>query len=205
MKIAIIGSGLAGLACAEQLVADHHIVRLFDKGRGPGGRMSTRRVESADGEVSFDHGAQYFTARERSFRKAVEQWNAEGIVKPWPAAGDDAWVGVPAMNAPIKSLAKGHDVTWSTRIDQLLRNEDGWRLSADGAQINDIFDAVVVAVPAEQVAPLVASVENDFADIAAATVSAPCWTMMLAFSEELRAEDAIYRRRSRYRMGSAKF
>jgi predicted NAD/FAD-dependent oxidoreductase len=62
MDFAIIGAGMAGLACADALKEAGHNVALFDKGRGPGGRMSTRRMETPLGEVAFDHGAQYFTA-----------------------------------------------------------------------------------------------------------------------------------------------
>ncbi|MEL6486923.1 MAG: FAD-dependent oxidoreductase, partial [Pseudomonadota bacterium] len=35
--IAIIGAGMAGLACASALTAAGHKVQVFDKGRGPGG------------------------------------------------------------------------------------------------------------------------------------------------------------------------
>lgn len=45
MRIAVIGSGMAGLSCADMLERAGHAVALFDKGRGPGGRMSTKRVE----------------------------------------------------------------------------------------------------------------------------------------------------------------
>ncbi|MDP3490273.1 MAG: FAD-dependent oxidoreductase, partial [Phenylobacterium sp.] len=45
MKIAIIGAGMAGLSCAEALSDAGHAVQVLDKGRGPGGRMSTRRIE----------------------------------------------------------------------------------------------------------------------------------------------------------------
>lgn len=45
MTVAIIGAGMAGLSCARALVQAGVAVELFDKGRGPGGRMSTRRVE----------------------------------------------------------------------------------------------------------------------------------------------------------------
>jgi len=44
MKIAIVGAGMSGLACAEALVRSGHTVSLLDKGRGPGGRMSVRRI-----------------------------------------------------------------------------------------------------------------------------------------------------------------
>ncbi|MFM8940069.1 MAG: FAD-dependent oxidoreductase, partial [Phenylobacterium sp.] len=60
-RIAIIGAGLSGLACARSLHREGRKVQLFDKARGPGGRMSTRRVETPLGTIGFDHGAQYFT------------------------------------------------------------------------------------------------------------------------------------------------
>ena len=66
MRIGIVGAGMAGLACAEELTRLGHAVLLFDKGRGPGGRMSTRRIQTSAGEAYFDHGAQYFTVRDDS-------------------------------------------------------------------------------------------------------------------------------------------
>ena len=68
MKTAIIGAGMAGLSCARALIAAGQNVDLFDKGRGPGGRMSTRRMETPIGEIRWDHGAQFFTARDDRFR-----------------------------------------------------------------------------------------------------------------------------------------
>ncbi|MGB3738089.1 MAG: FAD-dependent oxidoreductase, partial [Pontixanthobacter sp.] len=44
-SVAIIGAGMAGLSCATQLSAQGFAVRLFDKGRGAGGRMAARRVD----------------------------------------------------------------------------------------------------------------------------------------------------------------
>jgi len=185
MKIAIVGSGLSGLACAEQLVAGGHRVRLFDKARGPGGRMSTRRADTAAGEVSFDHGAQYFTARDPAFRAAVDDWHDCGAVAPWPAAGAEAWVGVPAMNAPAKLLAARHDVTWSAAVEALVAQQDGWHLKNNSETVDGPFDTVVLAIPAEQAAILLAPCNADFRAIAAHTVSAPCWTLMLAFDQPL--------------------
>ncbi|MFX9626906.1 FAD-dependent oxidoreductase, partial [Acinetobacter baumannii] len=54
VRIGIIGAGIAGLTCGEALVRAGHSVRLFDKGRGPGGRMSTRRLQTTAGEAQFD-------------------------------------------------------------------------------------------------------------------------------------------------------
>ena len=77
-KIAIIGAGLSGATAARGLADAGHCVRLFDKGRGPGGRMSTRRIDTALGQVRLDHGAQFFTARGESFARQVKAWTDAG-------------------------------------------------------------------------------------------------------------------------------
>ena len=46
MPIAIVGAGLAGLTCAQFLAQAGHRVHVFDKSRGPSGRMSTRSRHS---------------------------------------------------------------------------------------------------------------------------------------------------------------
>ncbi|MDF1699745.1 MAG: FAD-dependent oxidoreductase, partial [Planctomycetota bacterium] len=103
--IAIVGAGLSGLLAARELSTAGHRVRVFDKARGPGGRMATRRRQ----ELAFDHGAQYVTIRDRRFRQEVDTWLAAGVAAPWAArlveAGDaetrphvtehDRYVGVP--------------------------------------------------------------------------------------------------------------
>lgn len=75
----IIGAGIAGLLGARVLADRGHRVCVLEKGRGFGGRMATRR---RDGAV-FDHGAQFFTARDKRFQRWAEQWLALGIVAPW--------------------------------------------------------------------------------------------------------------------------
>jgi predicted NAD/FAD-dependent oxidoreductase len=184
MRIGIVGAGLAGLACAEGLRQRGHEVRLFDKGRGAGGRMATRRMTTLAGDVSFDHGAQYFTARARHFIDEVRRWQQAGLATPWAEAGPDAWVGTPAMNAPVRQLARAANVQWSAQVQALSRLDDGWSLHGDGVSAAR-FDAVCIAVPAEQAAPLLAPWASNMAAIAAATRSLPCWTVMAAFAERL--------------------
>ncbi len=191
MTIAIIGAGMAGLACADALAAKGYAVRLFDKGRGPGGRMSTRRISTDAGEASFDHGAQYFTARDAGFAALVAAWEAQGSAARWPAAAADAWVGTPGMNAPIKAMAAHHVVAWGVRIEALHQTATGWMLAAGAAQFGP-FEAVVLAIPAEQVPALIAGHAPEFAGLATATPAAPCWTVMLAFDQPLAfAKDSI--------------
>lgn len=184
MRIAIVGAGMAGLSCATRLAGTGHVVTLFDKGRGAGGRMATRRIATPLGEASFDHGAQYLTARDPGFAAQVERWGRDGVVAPWLAAGDDAWVGVPGMNAPAKALAAGLDIRQPALIDVLHLDRDGWRLNGGAIQAGP-FQAVVVAVPAEQVGTLVGPWDAVLAAEAAATPAAPCWTAMLVFEKRL--------------------
>ncbi len=188
MDIAIIGAGIAGLAAAERLVADGHRVRLFDKGRGAGGRMATRRI--AEPAAAFDHGAQYFTVRDGEFAARVAQWREAGLAAPWPAAGTDAWVGTPAMNAPLRAMAAALAVQWQARVDTMVRDGDGWRLSGDGIDPGR-HDAVVLAIPAEQAAVLLAPAAPDLAGLAGAARSLPCWTAMATFAAPVAAEDIL--------------
>ncbi|HQT46912.1 MAG: hypothetical protein B7X08_01890 [Acidocella sp. 20-63-7] len=184
MRIGIVGAGMAGLACAERLAERGHVLVVLDKGRGPGGRMSTRRIATCAGEAAFDHGAQYFTVRDPGFRTRVNRWTATGHAAPWPAAGEDAHVGVPAMNAPIREMAEPLAVQWGVQVTELLPDASGWRLVTQTARSLEV-DAVVVALPAEQAAAIVEPVAPALAARARIVSSAPCWTVMLAFSRAL--------------------
>ncbi|MDG5750790.1 FAD-dependent oxidoreductase [Qipengyuania sp. XHP0211] len=188
-SIAIVGAGMAGLACATQLARDGRRVTLFDKGRGPGGRMATRRAEIGGETVRFDHGAQYFTARDTGFQEQVALWERESVVARWPAAGEDAWVGTPAMNAPIKALAEPLEVQWAARVTDIVKSEQGWRLNVDD-EIHE-FESVVFGIPAEQAAELLADIHAEFADRARRTQSRPCWALMAQFPERLECGDVL--------------
>ena len=180
MRIGIVGAGMAGLAAATRLKEHGHDVNLFDKGRGAGGRMATRRVDTELGDAIFDHGAQYFTVRDADFANCVEAWQLSGSVARWPAAGDNAFVGTPTMNAPLRTMASALDVNWGTKVDAIKPVEGGWIIC--GEVIGPVpYDAVIIAIPAEQAAVLLADVDHRLAGLAATAVSDPCWTVMAAF------------------------
>lgn len=189
--ILIIGGGMAGLSAAGALAASGQNLIVLDKGRGPGGRMAARRVELGGEQVSFDHGAQYFTVRDAAFRDAVSGWQAAGAAARWPAAGEDAWVGTPGMNGPVRAMAAPLDVRWGVRAERMERGDASWRVvSGDQA-----FTAatVLVAVPAEQAAVLLVDVAPDLAALAASVTSAPCWAVMAGFAAPLPIASDTYR------------
>lgn len=186
MRIAIIGAGMAGLSCAERLRAGGLTVALFDKGRTVGGRMSTRRAELKGAALQFDHGTQVFTVRDASFGRRVDAWAEAGSVALWPDEYGDAWIGQPAMNAPLLAMADNLSVTSSVRIEAMIRDGNRWKLQGEGVD-ETRYGAVVVAVPAEQAAPLLAPHEASMAALARTVRSSPCWTVMAAFDSPLSA------------------
>jgi predicted NAD/FAD-dependent oxidoreductase len=185
---------MAGLSCAETLVRAGFQVRLFDKGRGPGGRMASRRLETSAGPSVFDFGAQYFTVRDAAFAQQVRLWEAKGVVTPWPLARHDAYVGVPTMKAVLRDLADRHDVSFSTLVKGVTRHGNKWHLVCDGPEQGP-FDGVVLALPAEQTAPILTLHDFELAKAALFARSQPCWTGMFVFDQPLDTADDIMRDR----------
>lgn len=187
-RIAVIGAGMAGLTCARALQFGGHDVVVFDKARGPGGRMATRRDEHGN----FDLGAQYFIARDASFAAEVEVWREAGVVDvwaprllDWPYGKDFGeqhnFVGTPRMSALTRHLSDGLEVRDSTRIARL---EPHWRLVDTEDRDCGSFDAVLIAIPAPQAVELVEPVAPDIARIIRAEVNMlPCWAVMATFAE----------------------
>ncbi|GIV60954.1 MAG: FAD-dependent oxidoreductase [Rhodothermaceae bacterium] len=192
--VAVIGAGLSGLTAASTLHRAGLPVRIFDKGRGPGGRMSRRRQDG----FHFDHGAQYFTARDPAFREAVEAWRAEGIVAAWPLrlgvarhghltakpSREARYVGVPGMNAVARHLARGLRVDYGVRIEAVEPFAGGWHLRAEDGTAYGRFDVVLISAPPPQAVPLLAAAP-DLAAAAARLTMAPCWAVMVAFDAAL--------------------
>lgn len=200
-RVAVIGAGIAGLACARRLVASGRSVKIYDKGRGVGGRAATRRIKMGDSDLCFDHGAQYFTARDSAFRALVDRLVAAGAVARYPNSvigitdtarthlpDEPRFVGTPGMNAIAKALANGLDVETSRHISELIRDANGWTLAlSDGLQAGP-FESVVIAVPAEQATELLLPVAPSLAQEAQAARTSPCWAAMLVFPSRVEVD-----------------
>jgi len=183
---------MAGLSCAETLGKAGIRTTLFDKGRGPGGRMASRCIETSQGTAEFDFGAQYFTVRDVSFAEQVRRWERAGLVAQWPAAGADAYIGMPTMKVVLQNLCASHSVHFSSLVKGLVRRGSQWQL-AGAANGDEVFDTVVLALPAEQAAPIMTLHDFDLARAALYARSQPCWTGMFVFSEPLAHETGILR------------
>lgn len=203
MHIAIIGSGLAGLTCARQLQAHGNTVVVYEKSREPCGRMTTRETELG----GFDCGAQYFTGSSGKFKKEVAAWRKAGWVANWDgklvalehgvvkkaarsAEGSrQRVVAVPGMGTLGKHLAQGLDLRTEQVVKQIEPFGNQWLLAVQSdtvpiAASAGPFDAVMVAVPADQAEPLLQAAPA-LAKQAGKIHLAPCWSLILAFQDAL--------------------
>lgn len=149
--ILIIGAGLAGLSAANDLQHAGHQVLVVDKGRGLGGRLAGRRI----GDATFDHGAQFMTAREPRFKAAVADWIAAGVAEQWYSSypgqpnGHPRYRGVPTMTAVAKHLAIGLDIMRATRVVTISRQQTGWLAELDnGNRVS--ADKLLITSPVPQ-------------------------------------------------------
>jgi hypothetical protein len=194
VPIAIIGTGIAGLSAARALKDAGHAVQLFDKSRGSGGRMSSKRSEAG----TLDLGAQYFTARDRRFVDEVQRWQANGWVAEWepqlyncqsgqlsPSPDEQTrWVGTPRMSAITRALLDDLPVEFGCRITEVFQGQQHWNLlDADGGN-HGPFSHVIIATPAHQATALLAAAPK-LASTAAGVKMDPTWAIALAFDTPL--------------------
>ncbi|WP_248806824.1 NAD(P)/FAD-dependent oxidoreductase [Pseudomonas sp. MWU13-2100] len=194
VPIAIIGAGIAGLSAARALHDAGHCIEIFDKSRGSGGRMSSKRSDAG----ALDLGAQYFTARDRRFVKEVQRWQAEGWVAEWDPqlynfqngqlslSPDEQtrWVGTPRMSAITRGLLGKLQAHFSCRITEVFHGEQHWHLQDAEGYTHGPFSQVIIATPAPQATALLASAPK-LAGAAAGVQMEPTWAIALAFDTPL--------------------
>jgi predicted NAD/FAD-dependent oxidoreductase len=191
--VAVVGAGVAGATCAQALSASGCAVQVVDKARGAGGRLGTRRLEWLDAggrprSARLDHGAPSLSARDAGFRCFLAAASDELALAPWTprlAAGSRPleeqglqWLPGPDMPSWCRALLRDVPTTWNFAVDRLRQSPLGWRLDAAGQALPGHFDAVVLALPPAQAAPLLAPHRGDWAQRASLALMQPCWTLM---------------------------
>jgi predicted NAD/FAD-dependent oxidoreductase len=188
MKIAIIGTGMAASALTYRLrnARPDIQLQLFEKSRGVGGRMSTRRREP----WAFDHGVPFFTARTQSFQQMLKAFQSEGVVAEWqprvitlskgkkPYTRDwfePHYVATPNMNHLCKALLGEQPIQFQQTINGVKGEPGRWHIvSTEGREFGP-FEYVVCTAPAEQTQVILQNVTAspgvDFE---------PCFTLMLS-------------------------
>ncbi|MBS0240610.1 MAG: FAD-dependent oxidoreductase [Proteobacteria bacterium] len=195
-KVAVIGAGVAGLACARVMRRAGCYVEVFEQDRIIGGRMATTRL----GLVPFDTGAQYVTARSDIFRGFLNELLAANYAKQWTPRGADGspanqltpwYVGVPGMASLVRPLAEGVLLHTGRRVHTLQRVGDGWRLWFEDETHAGPFAAVAVATPASEAALLVGRMDELVAPLSRVHIS-PCWALMAQFESNILPVQDVY-------------
>ena len=185
---------MAGLTAAQRLTKHGVRVTLFDKSRGPGGRLATRRMDS----LTFDHGAQYFTVREASFKDQVDSWIQTGIVSLWEGrigvAHDGEvsekntttkrYVGTPRMSAITRHMATDLEVIYQTRIVRANKEQGRWMLTEEKGTPFGPYENLIITTPPPQALPFITHSPQLREEVSSIEML-PCWAVMLTFSAPL--------------------
>lgn len=153
--VTIVGAGISGLACARALHDAGRTVRVLDRGRRPGGRLSSRTLDGRP----VDLGASYFVVGDdERFGAVVSDWERRGLARPWtdtfqviedggrpsPKTGPLRWAAPHGLRSLALDLADGLDVT----SERTVASVAPYRV--DDAPAGE----VVLALPAPQAARL---------------------------------------------------
>jgi len=191
---AVVGGGMAGLAAARTLQDAGMTVEVFDRGHQCGGRVATRTFDDA----RFNYGAQYFTARDRSFVERVERWQTNGVVETWRGrlmridsqtikrSGDHKvrYVGVGGMQAIILAMAEPLIVHIKTVVGAVTRRGERWLLRSDEGNLLAEADRLIIAMPPRQAARLLPA-SHPLVERALPREMQPTWTLMVQWPAEI--------------------
>ncbi|XQQ06323.1 MAG: NAD(P)/FAD-dependent oxidoreductase [Leptolyngbya sp. IPPAS B-1204] len=164
----VIGAGLAGLVCAQQLQQSGHRVVVVEKSRGVGGRLATRRLQG----TCADHGVRYLDEQGPLTRNLIQALWQQDILHRWTdqlyclqaetlavTESKPYYTATTGLTAAAKFLASGLAIRHGQRVQALTPIDDRWQISleATAAQPTSYLTAgsVVVAVPAPQALTLV--------------------------------------------------
>lgn len=190
-SVAIVGAGITGLTCGRVL-RDHGIKPvLFDKGRGLGGRVATRRASAGEKSgYQFDHGAPCVDSGDTAFAAILHEAQAAGAAGEWSKTpGAEDYIGLPGMTGLSKFMAQDLDIRKEVQIERIYQSDAGWHLTS--AQMDAVFDRVVVSTPAPQTIALLPQ-GHALADQIKAVEMVPCLTLMLGWPEPVEIADVAH-------------
>lgn len=159
--VAIVGAGMSGLVCAQQLHQAGYRVVVVEKSRGLGGRVTTRRLH----DTCADRGLSYLIPNGELTTSFVELLKFQGVLTVWTDTTHEfsadtqklkAIKGAPLYIAPngmsevARFLGKNLEILLNRRLVGLSLDNNFWHLQFEAGNPEIVAKAVVVAIPAPQ-------------------------------------------------------
>lgn len=198
LDVLVIGAGMSGLIAATELQKKSFNVAVVEKARGSGGRLSSKRVQSASREamISFDLGCASFDAKTELFRSHLETWSSEGIAKVWrfSETTGSQYVATPRSSSITRYLADQLDVHFATRVTEIRKNNGLWSVFIEGsAQQIGFAQAkhIIFATPPQQAADLLPE-GHSYIPALSQSILEPQWVLMLNIKGRLELSDEYY-------------
>ena len=176
-NIIIIGSGIAGLAAANYLSSKNFNVTVLDKGKYPGGRISTRRGE----DFIFNHGAQFFTAKSNEFKNICKRAVNDNVLVNWETVSKkNRYIGNPDMREFSFWLSKNLSMYQDTVVERLDYN-DQFIVYTNNKKF--VCDGLIITAPSFQTASLIKNLDQNIYKLIEKVEYFPCWCVMLSIKE----------------------
>lgn len=204
VDVAVVGAGMAGLTCAQQLKQAGYCVVVVEKSRGLGGRVATRRLPNG----CADHGMRYLDDQGELTQQLMQalierrllqvwtdtEWAIDKTGKLRPQGDRHPRYAAPAgITAVAKFLAAGLEVWRSQRVTALLPTSDQkWQVRLEAASVEAAPEltvrAIVLAIPAPQalmlLEPLRQSVSPEITAALRTVEYQPCLSAIVAYTDD---------------------
>ncbi|MDH3226318.1 MAG: FAD-dependent oxidoreductase [Thermoleophilia bacterium] len=164
MRVGVIGAGLSGLVAARDLVASGLEVTIFEKSRGLGGRIATRRVDSTvidDGVPALWSSGPLAELAAGLDEAPLEISLPVGDSSGAPSSGPRPLAYPGGLTRLPKQLAEGLDVRRLVRVSVMRASGDAIELGDEQGNGQGAFDGVVISAPAPQAADLLATLDSE--------------------------------------------
>lgn len=154
LKIGIIGGGISGSFAAMLLQKLGHEVTIWDKGRGPSGRLSSKKITN---DYSIHVGSKSLDSLPKWLERYIAEWIRLNLVK----MDENSLIPIEPLNEIIKNLNKKVEVNYGCKVINLDEKDDSVEITINNKDslTKYHYDRVIVALPIEQAIDVCASLD----------------------------------------------
>ncbi|MCA1979444.1 MAG: NAD(P)-binding protein [Thiobacillus sp.] len=185
LRAGIVGAGISGATCAGVLAAAGWEVDIFDKARGAGGRLSTRRLD--EGWATL--GSPFISARRDPFRSQLREWVRQGWLEAvrgniMKGRATVSWTQAQLQNhyrpliepsQLVRNLMGGARLHTLSRVTRL----EPRTIILENGVVHGNFDCVICSVPTPQAIPLLAALPRLQERLQTDTRYQPVWSFIM--------------------------